>query len=100
MKATLNGTVIAEATKDELIAIEGNWYFPPSSVKTELLVESATPYSCPWKGKCQYFSVKDGDKLLQDRAWTYPNPIPASFERVGKDYSGYIAFWKDVQVAE
>ncbi|MEO7349854.1 MAG: DUF427 domain-containing protein [Terrimesophilobacter sp.] len=100
MKATLNGTVIAEATKDELIAIEGNWYFPPSSVKTEFLVESATPYTCTWKGKCQYFSVKDGDTLLQDRAWSYPNPIPASFERVGKDFSGYIAFWKDVQVAE
>lgn len=100
MKATLNGTVIAEASKDDLIAIEGNWYFPPSSVKTELLVESPTPYTCPWKGECQYYSVKDGDTLLQDRAWSYPNPIPASFDRVGKDYSGYVAFWKEVKVAE
>ena len=100
MKATLNGTVIAEAPKDDLISIEGNWYFPPSSVKSELLEKSPTPYTCPWKGVCQYFSVKDGDTLLQDRAFSYPEPYPASFDRVGKDFSNYVAFWKDVTVAE
>lgn len=100
MKATLNGTVIAEAPKDDLISIEGNWYFPPSSVKSELLEKSPTPYTCPWKGVCQYFSVKDGDTLLQDRAFSYPEPYPASFDRVGKDFSNYVAFWKDVTVTE
>ncbi|MBC7725436.1 MAG: DUF427 domain-containing protein [Burkholderiaceae bacterium] len=100
MKATLNGTVIAEAPKDDLISIEGNWYFPPSSVKSELLEKSPTPYTCPWKGVCQYFSVKDGDTLLQDRAFSYPEPYPTSFDRVGKDYSNYVAFWKEVKVTE
>ena len=100
MKAVLNGTVIAEAPKDDLISIEGNWYFPPSSVNSEFLKESATPYTCPWKGVCQYFSVKDGEAWLQDRAFSYPKPIPSSFDRVGKDYSNYVAFWKDVQVSE
>ena len=100
MKATLNGTVIAEAPKDDLISIEGNWYFPPSSVKSELLEKSPTPYTCPWKGVAQYFSVKDGDTLLQDRAFSYPEPYPASFDRVGKDFSNYVAFWKDVTVTE
>ncbi|HQI65683.1 MAG TPA: DUF427 domain-containing protein, partial [Rhodoglobus sp.] len=56
MKALLGDTVIAEAPQEDLIKIEGNWYFPPSSVNSELLVESATPYTCPWKGECQYFS--------------------------------------------
>ncbi len=100
MKAVLKGTVIAEAPKEDLISIEGNWYFPPESVKGELLKESPTPYTCAWKGECQYFSVKDGDTWLQDRAFSYPNPIPASFDRVGKDYSNYVAFWKEVQVTE
>ena len=44
--------------------------------------------------------MKDGDGLLQDRAWSYPTPYPSSFDRVGKDYSNYVAFWKDVQVVE
>ena len=74
MQAVLGDIVIAQAPADKLISIEGNWYFPPDSVNSELLVKSATPYTCPWKGECQYFSVKDGDGLLQDRAWSYPEP--------------------------
>ena len=74
MKAVINGPVIAAAPKDDLIAIEGNWYFPPESVNKDLLVSSATPYTCPWKGECQYFSVKDGESTLKDRAWSYPTP--------------------------
>ena len=100
MKATLNDTVIAEAPDDELISIEGNWYFPPASVNEKYLVKSDTPYTCPWKGECQYFSVKDGDTLLQDRAFSYPAPYPTAFDRVGKDFSNYVAFWKDVKVGE
>jgi len=100
MKAVLGDTVIAEAPKNELIQIEGNWYFPPSSVNTDLLEKSPTPYHCPWKGDCQYFNVKDGDTVLQDRAFSYPNPIPSAFDRVGKDFSGYVVFWKEVSVTE
>ncbi len=100
MKAVLNDVVIAEAPKEDLISIEGNWYFPPSSVKPGHLTESATPYTCPWKGACQYFTVSDGTVALQDRAWSYPDPIPSSFERVGQDYSNYVAFWKDVRVID
>jgi uncharacterized protein (DUF427 family) len=97
--ATLNGTVLAEADEADVLHIEGNVYFPPSSVNAELLVESPTPYTCPWKGECQYFSVKDGDTLLQDRAWSYPHPYPTAFDRVGADFSNYVAFWKDVKVS-
>jgi len=100
MKAVLNGVVIAEAPKDDLISIEGNWYFPPQSANSELLVKSDTPYTCPWKGECQYFSVKAGDTVLQDRAWSYPQPFETAFDRVGKDFSGYLAFAKDVQILE
>lgn len=100
MKATLNGNVIAEAAKEDLISIEGNWYFPPASVNDAYLSKSTTPYNCPWKGDCQYFNVKDGDTELQDRAFSYPNPYPTAFDRVGKDFSGYVTFWKEVKVAE
>ncbi|KQV26083.1 DUF427 domain-containing protein [Yonghaparkia sp. Root332] len=99
MKAHVNGTVIAEAPEEQLVKIEGNWYFPPSSVKSEFLEKSPTPYTCPWKGECQYFTVVVDGQKLQDRAWSYPTPYPASFDRVGTDYSDYVAFWKEVQVS-
>jgi uncharacterized protein (DUF427 family) len=100
MKALLGDTVIAEAPRDELISIEGNWYFPPSSVVRDHLVESPTPYRCPWKGDCQYYTVEVDGTALQDRAWSYPEPYPTAIERVGKDFSGYVAFWKEVQVVD
>jgi uncharacterized protein (DUF427 family) len=100
MKAMLGDIVLADSPKEDLISIEGNWYFPPSSVKSEYLVESSTPYTCPWKGECQYFSIKQGDTVLQDRAFSYPTPYPTAFDRVGKDFSNYVAFWKEVKVVD
>jgi uncharacterized protein (DUF427 family) len=100
MKATWKDQVIAEATKEDLIYIEGNWYFPPSSVKQEFLSKSDTPYTCPWKGVCQYFNVGQGDSVSRDNAWSYPDPLPSAIEQVKKDFSNYVAFWRDVQVSE
>lgn len=100
MKAHINGTVIAEAAHDELIKIEGNWYFPPSSIVEGFLTESPTPYTCPWKGECQYFTVTVDGQPLQDRAWSYPALYPSAVERVGTDFSNYVAFWKEVSVSE
>jgi uncharacterized protein (DUF427 family) len=100
MKAVWNGTVIAEADKDDLIYIEQNWYFPPASVKQEFLRKSDTPYTCPWKGVCQYFDVGEADSWSADNAWSYPTPMPTAIERVHKDFSNYVAFWRDVTVTE
>lgn len=100
MKAVWKENVIAEAKKEDLIYIEGNWYFPPSSIKNEFLSESPTPYTCPWKGVCQYFNVgKDADTCV-DAAWSYPNPLPTAIDQVKKGFSNYVAFWRDVTVGE
>ena len=100
MKAVLGDVVIAEAPTEDLIKIEGNWYFPPSSVNEEYLEKSPTPYTCPWKGECQYFTVVSDGQKLQDRAWSYPTPYATGVERVGKDFANYVAFWKEVSVVE
>jgi uncharacterized protein (DUF427 family) len=100
VKAILNDLVLAVADKDDLIYIEGNWYFPPASVKQELLQKSPTPYTCPWKGVCQYWNVVSGEHVAQDNAWSYPEPMTSAIDRVGKDFTGYVAFWKDVKVVD
>jgi uncharacterized protein (DUF427 family) len=100
MKAIWNDQVVAEADKDKLIYIEGNWYFPPGSVKDEFLRKSDTPYTCPWKGVCQYFDVGQGDNWNKDVAWSYPNPKPSAITKVKKDFTNYVAFWQEVQVTE
>ncbi len=100
MKAIWNDVVVAEAPKEELIYIEGNWYFPPDRVNKTYLQESPTPYTCPWKGDCQYFNVGEGDDWSQDSAFSYPNPKASAIDTVKKDFSNYVVFWRDIQVTE
>jgi len=104
MKAVWKDKVIAEAPQEDLIFIESNWYFPPASVKKEFLRKSDTPYTCPWKGVCQYYDVGAGEDWSADNAWSYPEPKPSAIEIVkkssGKDFSDYVAFWRDVKVGE
>jgi uncharacterized protein (DUF427 family) len=100
MKAVWNGKIIAEAPKEALIFIERSWYFPPDSVKQEFLRKSPTPYTCPWKGICQYFDVGEGDTWNKDDAWSYPTPKASAIDRVKKDFSNYVAFWRSVEVTE
>ncbi len=100
MKATFNGQVIAEADEDDLIFIERNWYFPPASVNQDYLTKSDTPYSCPWKGDCQYFNVTVDGQTSGDAAFSYPEPKASAIDTVKKDFSNYVAFWREVQVAD
>src|SRR3954454_12537361 len=88
MKASIDGAVVAEAPDEDLISIEGNYYFPPSSITAEAFSDSPTPYTCPWKGVCQYHDVSLDGTVHHDAAWSYPEPYPSSFDRVGSDYSG------------
>jgi uncharacterized protein (DUF427 family) len=45
MKATIDGTVIADAPESDLISIEDNYYFPPSSLSADVFSDSPTPYT-------------------------------------------------------
>ena len=100
MKAIWNDKVIAEAPQSELIYIEGNWYFPPDSVKTEYLVSSDTHTRCSWKGLASYYSLKVDDQVNQDAVWYYSEPMKTAFVLTKKDFSGYMAFWKGVSVVD
>lgn len=100
MKAIWNNQVIAEVEKDQLIRIEGNWYFPPDAIKPEFFQPSDTHTECHWKGTASYYNVMVNGELNEDAAWFYPVPKDGSIERVGKDYTNYVAFWHGVEVTE
>ena len=90
-RATWNGAVIAES--DEYEIVEGNVYFPRSSVASEYLTESETETVCPWKGTARYYSVEVGGDRNQDAAFYYPEPKEAA-----SNIDGHIAFWNGVEV--
>lgn len=98
MKALWRDHVVAEAPEDELLWIDGAWYFPPEAVNRELLVESPTPYTCSWRGEIQYYALAAGDEIEPDAAWCYPSMPPEAIERIGTDAREYLAFSPAVTV--
>ena len=66
-KAIWNETVIAES--DETIVVEGNHYFPASSIKQDHLKPSETTSYCGWKGTANYYSVEVDGEVCTDAAW-------------------------------
>lgn len=98
MKATWNDTVIAEADEADLIKIEGNWYFPPESIDTQYYKDSDQRTECFWKGTANYYDVVVDGQTNDGAAWYYPVLKEGSVERVKKDFSNYVAFWRGVEV--
>ena len=91
MKAVWHGTVIAESDNSEVV--EGNQYFPPSSVKREFFKPSSTTSVCPWKGTASYYTLEVDGQKNPDAAWYYPTASDKA-----KNIEGYVAFWKGVEV--
>lgn len=98
MKAIWHGKVLADA--DKTIMIEGNHYFPPESIKKEFFTDSDTQYHCPWKGDAKYYTIVVDGEENKDAAWCYPKPLEGAFKLVGQDFSGWVAFWKGVEVTQ
>ncbi len=93
MKAIWNNEVIAES--EETVVVEGNHYFPISSVQREFLTSSDKTSSCPWKGTANYYSLNVAGVMNPDAAWYYADPKDAA-----KEIAGRVAFWHGVRVVE
>ncbi len=91
MKATWNGTVIAES--DDTIVVENNHYFPRSALAEGAFVETDHTSVCPWKGTASYLSVVVDGQTNANAAWYYPTAKDAA-----KEIEGRVAFWKGVKV--
>ena len=92
-KAMWKGATLAESR--EGLVVEGNYYFPPQSLKREYFKPSVTHTTCSWKGEASYYDIEVNGQVNKDAAWYYPSPKDAA-----KSITGYVAFWKGVQVGE
>ena len=92
-KATWNGAVIAQS--DDTVIVEGNHYFPRSSVRADYLRESDTHSVCPWKGTASYQSLEVDGKVNEDALWYYPEPSEKA-----KHVADRVAFWNGVEVTD
>jgi len=96
VRVELDGVTIAETTNARMLFetyLPTRYYIPKPDVRVDLLERSATTTGCPYKGTAEYWSVRVGDTLHQDVAWSYRTPLPES-----QKIAGLIAFWKNVDI--
>ena len=92
MKAVWKDTVIAES--NDTVVVEGNHYFPESSLNRAYVTFSNHKTMCAWKGQASYYSLIVGGELNPDAVWYYPDPKPEA-----ANIKGRVAFWKGVIVS-
>ena len=91
MQALWNDAVIAES--DDTVVVEGNHYFPMSSLVRDYVVDSAHRTTCVWKGEARYYTLCANGSENVNAAWYYPAPSKGA-----EAVADRVAFWKGVRV--
>ena len=107
------GETVATSSRPLLLFETGlptRYYLPFTDVRAACLEPSDTVTTCPYKGRARYWSVRVGDVVVPDAAWSYPDPIPENpkirdlvcfyTERVdllvdGAAHDRTVSFWSD-----
>lgn len=78
-------TLVVRETKHDPVI-----YFPREDVRFERLERTRHQTFCPFKGDASYWSLRVGDRIEENVAWSYESP----FDEVA-GLKDYIAFYPD-----
>jgi uncharacterized protein (DUF427 family) len=87
------GTTIAESMSPRMLFETGlpvRYYLPKTHVRMDLLTPTEFVSHCPYKGQAEYWSVRVGDGVHDDLAWSYRAPFAES-----QKIAGLIAFYNE-----
>jgi uncharacterized protein (DUF427 family) len=93
LRVALDGVTIAESPSPRLLFETGlpiRYYMPKTHVRMELLEPTERVTHCPYKGRAESWSVRLGEELHENLAWSYPTPLPES-----QKIAGLIAFYNE-----
>lgn len=93
VRVEVDGMTIAESASPRLLFETGlppRYYLPKTHVRLDLLIPTDTVTHCPYKGQAAYWSVRAGDTVHEDLAWSYRAPLPES-----QKVAGLIAFYNE-----
>ena len=65
------------------------YYVPPEDVRLDLLRPSPHRSVCEWKGVARYHTLRLGERVIENVAWSYPDPRPG-FEAI-RDHLAFYA---------
>jgi uncharacterized protein (DUF427 family) len=93
VRIEVDGATIAESASPRLLFETGlpvRYYLPKTHLRLELLARSDAVSHCPYKGQAEYWSVRAGEKVHADLAWSYKAPLPES-----QKIAGLVAFYNE-----
>lgn len=91
LRVVFAGMTIAKTTQGWRVLETSHppvYYFPPADILPNVLVATPRTSYCEWKGTARYYSVRVGQRMAPDAAWSYPRPTPP-FAPI----AGYVAFY-------
>jgi uncharacterized protein (DUF427 family) len=93
VRVDMDGVTLAESTSPRLLfetGLPARYYLPKTHVRLELLIPTDTVSHCPYKGQAEWWSVRVGEHVYDDLAWSYLTPLPES-----QKIAGLIAFYNE-----
>jgi len=93
VRVEVDGVTIAESAKPTLLFETGlpvRYYLPKTHVRMDLLTPTDSVSHCPYKGVAEWWSVRTGDELHEELAWSYRTPLPES-----QKIAGLVAFYDE-----
>ena len=80
IRVLFSGEKVADSTR-ALRLLETShppsYYIPPEDVRQELLTLAHGSSYCEFKGKAQYWTLRQGAQTGRPAAWSYASPLPA-----------------------
>jgi len=66
------------------------FYFPMEDVRMDVMEATEHTTHSPLKGDASYWTIRVGDRVAENAAWSYLHPLPE-----GPEIKGYMAFYWD-----
>jgi uncharacterized protein (DUF427 family) len=93
VRVEVDGLILAESSSPRLLFETGlmvRYYMPKPHVRMDLLQLTDRVTHCPYKGSAESWSLRAGDQVLENIAWSYAAPLPES-----QKIAGLIAFYNE-----
>jgi uncharacterized protein (DUF427 family) len=81
VRAIVAGETLVDTREGNLLHETGllpQLYIPATDVRPELLEPSGHTTHCPFKGDARYWSIRTGERRVENAVWAYPDPLPAA----------------------